>query len=97
VRAPEDRLYGDELAALAPRDGLHVAWTYTRAAPPGWTGWARRADAAMLAELGPAPAERPRVFVCGPTSFVEHVAALLVDAGHDPAAIHTERFGPTGG
>jgi ferredoxin-NADP reductase len=97
VRAPKDRLYGDELAALAPRDGLHVAWTYTRAAPPGWTGWARRVDAAMLAELGPAQAERPRVFVCGPTSFVEHVAALLVDAGHDPAAIHTERFGPTGG
>jgi ferredoxin-NADP reductase len=97
VRAPEDRLYGDELAALAPRDGTHVAWTYTRAAPPGWTGWGRRVDAAMLAELGPAPGERPRVFVCGPTSFVEHVAALLVDAGHDPAAIHTERFGPTGG
>ena len=97
VRAPEDRLYGDELAALAPRDGLHVAWTYTRAAPPGWTGWERRVDAAMLAELGPDAAERPLVFVCGPTSFVENVAALLVDAGHDAGAIHTERFGPTGG
>jgi ferredoxin-NADP reductase len=97
VRAPEDRLYGDELAALAPRDGLHVAWTYTRAAPPGWTGWGRRVDAAMLAELGADAAERPLVFVCGPTPFVEDVAALLVDAGHDAGAIHTERFGPTGG
>jgi ferredoxin-NADP reductase len=97
VRAPEDRLYGNELAALAPHDGLQVAWTYTRAGPPGWTGWARRVDAAMLAELGPDPAERPLVFVCGPTAFVEHVAALLVDAGHDAGAIHTERFGPTGG
>ena len=51
----------------------------------------------MLAELGPGPSARPRVFVCGPTAFVEHVATLLVDAGHDPDSIHAERFGPTGG
>jgi ferredoxin-NADP reductase len=37
------------------------------------------------------------VFVCGPTPFVEHVADLLVELGHDPAAIRAERFGPTGG
>jgi ferredoxin-NADP reductase len=36
-------------------------------------------------------------FVCGPTGFVETVADLLVDIGHDPANIRTERFGPTGG
>ncbi|MGH8793950.1 MAG: oxidoreductase, partial [Stackebrandtia sp.] len=36
-------------------------------------------------------------FVCGPTGFVETVADLLVDRGHDPANIRTERFGPTGG
>jgi ferredoxin-NADP reductase len=32
---------------------------------------------------------------CGPTSFVESVATLLVDLGHDPAQVRTERFGPT--
>jgi ferredoxin-NADP reductase len=37
------------------------------------------------------------VFVCGPTGFVEHVANLLVQLGHDPHRIKTERFGPTGG
>jgi ferredoxin-NADP reductase len=39
----------------------------------------------------------PRSFVCGPTPFVESVLDLLVAAGHDPRAIHAERFGPTGG
>jgi ferredoxin-NADP reductase len=97
VRGPEDRLYAAELESLATGDGLRVDYTYTRSAPPGWSGWTRRVDAEMLAELGPEPSERPRVFVCGPTAFVEHAATLLVDAGHDPAAIHAERFGPTGG
>jgi len=39
----------------------------------------------------------PAVFVCGPTGFVEAAARLLVAAGHDPAVIKTERFGPSGG
>jgi ferredoxin-NADP reductase len=97
VRAPEDRLFGAELDGLEPREGLRLAWTFTRTPPPGWNGWARRVDAAMLAELGPGPGARPLVFVCGPTPFVERVATLLVDAGHDPDTIHAERFGPTGG
>jgi ferredoxin-NADP reductase len=97
VRSPEDLLYADELRALEPRTGLQVAYTYTRAAPPGWDGWTRRIDAAILAELGPGPAEQPRIYVCGPTPFVEAAATLLVEAGHDPAAVHAERFGSTGG
>jgi len=97
VRGPEERLYAAELEELARSDGLRVDYTYTRSAPPGWSGWTRRVDAAMLGELGLDPAERPLIFVCGPTPFVEHVATLLVDAGHDQAAIHAERFGPTGG
>jgi ferredoxin-NADP reductase len=35
------------------------------------------------------------VFVCGPTGFVEAAADLLVDAGHEPGTIKTERFGPS--
>jgi ferredoxin-NADP reductase len=95
ARAADDVPYRDELARLEPRTGLRVEQTYTREAPPGWTGWARRVDAAMLAELSPGPATP--CFVCGPTPFVERVAELLVEAGHDPHVIHAERFGPTGG
>jgi ferredoxin-NADP reductase len=58
--------------------------------------YARRVDADMLAEVGPGPAERPRVYVCGPTPFVEAVAEALVHLGHQPQHIRTERFGPTG-
>jgi len=97
ARTDADALYRDELAALGPAEGLHVAWTFTRGGPPGWTGYTRRVDAAMIAEVGPAPARAPRCFVCGPTPFVEWVTGLLVDAGHDPQHIHAERFGPTGG
>ena len=63
---------------------------------PGWTSYARRLDADMLAEVAPRPAEQPR-FTCGPTPFVEAVAEALVRLGHEPRAIKTERFGPTGG
>jgi ferredoxin-NADP reductase len=97
VRDPAHRLYADEMAALEPARGLHVAWTYTREAPAGWTGWRRRVDGAMLAELGPPAEARPRAFVCGPTPFVEEAADLLVRAGHEPGRVHAERFGPTGG
>jgi ferredoxin-NADP reductase len=95
-RGWEDVIYRDELERLGG-DGLTVVHTLTRSQPPGWTGYARRVDAEMLAEVGPGPAERPRVYVCGPTPFVEAVAEALVQLGHDPRAIKTERFGPTGG
>ncbi len=94
ARSAEDLPFRDELSRLDGSPGLRLARTYTRRAPPGWTGWARRVDEEMLAELSPGP-DAP-AFVCGPTPFVEQVAELLVTAGHTPRAIHTERFGPTG-
>src|SRR3954452_7152119 len=97
ARSSEEVLYRDELARLAAGDGLAVHQTFTREPPAGWSGFARRVDADMLSRVGPAPSQRPRIFVCGPTAFVERAADLLVGLGHDSAAIHLERFGPTGG
>jgi ferredoxin-NADP reductase len=97
ARTLHDVIYRDELAGLGRGDGTRLAITLTRAQPDGWQGFGRRIDADMLAELGPAPADVPRVFVCGPTAFVERAADLLVALGHDPGAIRAERFGPTGG
>jgi ferredoxin-NADP reductase len=95
-RGWDDVIYRDELERLSG-DRLRVVHTLTRSQPPGWTGYARRVDAEMLAEVGPGPSAQPRAYVCGPTPFVEAVAEALVQLGHDPKAIKTERFGPTGG
>ena len=51
----------------------------------------------MLREVAWPPDEGARVFVCGPTSFVETAADGLVEAGYPPGSIKTERFGATGG
>jgi len=88
-RTLEDVIYRDEL----DRIGAEVALTLTRQRPPGWTGYARRVDAEMLREVSFPPEQSPRVFVCGPTTFVEAVADALVALGHRPGRIRTERFG----
>jgi ferredoxin-NADP reductase len=95
-RGWDDGIHRDELERLRG-DGLSVVHTLTRSQPPGWTGYARRVDAQMLAAVGPSPAQLPRVYVCGPTPFVEAVAEALVHLGHEPHRVKTERFGPTGG
>jgi ferredoxin-NADP reductase len=92
----DDVLYREELTRQAREHGVRVEITLTRAQPDGWSGPRRRVDADMLAALGPPPEERPHVFVCGPTPFVERAADLLVGLGHDPRAVHAERFGATG-
>ena len=94
-RGWDDIIYRDELQRLNG-NRLTVTHTLTASQPPGWAGYARRVDADMLAEVGPGPAERPRIYVCGPTPFVEAVAEALVHLGHQPQHIRTERFGPTG-
>jgi ferredoxin-NADP reductase len=95
-RTLEDVIYREELERLEG-DGLDVVHTLTRAQPPGWTGYARRIDTELVRELAYPPAERPQVFVCGSTPFVEAAASALVELGHAPETIKTERFGATGG
>ncbi len=97
-RSYEEIIYRKELENLAARDGsLEVIHTLTRSWPEGWSGYDRRIDAEMLAEVGWHPEDSPLAFVCGPTPLVEAVGAALVGLGHDPARVKTERFGATGG
>ena len=96
-RAFEEIIYRQELEQLAADSTLMVTHTLTRRQPPDWRGHARRIDRTMLAEVAWPAAEQPLAFVCGPTSLVESVASALVDLGHDPSRIKTERFGPSGG
>ena len=97
-RSRDETIYAEELDRRAAEDGaLEVTHTLTRSQPPGWTGYSRRIDTEMLEEVAPSPEERPLAFVCGPTPLVETVATALVELGHDPVRVKTERFGPTGG
>ena len=94
-RSWEDVIYRDEVMGLAD-PGVKVVQTLTRSQPPGWTGFTRRIDADMLAEVAPAPSLEPHIYICGPTPLVEPAARILVELGHEPARVKTERFGPTG-
>jgi ferredoxin-NADP reductase len=97
VRHPSSVWYRDELRALsADNDGVAITYVYTRTAPPNWPRSPGRLDAALLADASLPPKVSPICYVCGPTSFVEHVAELLTALGHRPERIRTERFGPTG-
>ncbi len=98
VRTPEEVIYRTELEAMAQADpSFPLLLDYTRQAPPGWAGYHRRIDAAMLAEVVARFGEtKPQAFVCGPTGLVESVANDLQAVGLAPELILTERFGPTG-
>ncbi len=91
-RTLADVIYRDELE----QTGLDVRFTLTREQPPGWTGYAGRVDKARLEEVAFPAEQRPLTYICGPTGFVEAAASALVELGHEPARIRTERFGPTG-
>ncbi|MCP2263240.1 FAD-binding oxidoreductase [Promicromonospora thailandica] len=92
VRTPADVYFADELAALAgPSFTLDLVWT--RKAPDDRPGPVGRLTRESLAALTVPADQRPRVFVCGSTGFVETVAAWLQELGHAADDIHTERFG----
>jgi ferredoxin-NADP reductase len=94
ARTIGDVIYREELDE--PADGVEVVYTLTRQQPSGWTGHARRVDAALLQEVAWPAEESPLAFVCGPTSFVETVANGLVTLGYAQSRVKTERFGATG-
>ena len=93
----EEVIYRDELDRLAgANDGFEVVHTLTRSQPPGWTGYNRRIDERMLAEVLEPLGIKARVYICGPTALVEVAANALVRLGLPPDRVRTERFGPTG-
>ena len=96
-REPDEIIYREELDRLAGRrDGLEVAYTLTRVQPQDWTGYRRRIDDRMLAEVIEPLGITARSYICGPTALVETAANALVRLGVPVDGIRTERFGPTG-
>jgi ferredoxin-NADP reductase len=94
-RTIDDVIYREELDTL-DGNGFEVVYTLTRSQPPGWTGYSRRIDRELLAEVAWPASESPRVYVCGSTRFVDAAADPLLALGYEARWIRTERFGATG-
>jgi ferredoxin-NADP reductase len=98
ARSWEDIVYRDELEAMMRRDSsFRLVYALTRQQPKDWRGHRGRINKGLLAANWFPPADNPTIYVCGPTTFVETAASLLVEIGFDPLSIKTERFGPSGG
>jgi ferredoxin-NADP reductase len=94
VRASSGTAGGDGAGEAArASSGLAVDWVYSRVAPAGSTRAAGRLTRDELEGLVLPASEHPLVYVCGANSFVEAVAGWLVELGHAPTRVRTERFG----
>jgi len=96
TRSLDEVLYRHELESLTSDHGVGVHVALTRAWPEDWEGHRGRISPELLRNVSWPPDEHPLIYICGPTGFVEAIAGQLVEAGHDPRAIRTERFGPSG-
>ena len=101
LRGPRDLMYGPELegmsADLSAPGSAEVRLVYTRKVPDAHPRPAShlatndiKASAAWPEPLA------ARVYVCGPSGFVDHATGLLRETGYPDDRIRTERFGPTG-
>jgi ferredoxin-NADP reductase len=90
ARTDDDAFYYDELKHSKRTD---VTFRFTRRGPRGWDQEVGRLTKEVVAAATLPPSQSPMVFVCGPNAFVEAVATWLVELGHDPARVKTERFG----
>jgi ferredoxin-NADP reductase len=96
-RSLQEVIYRDELLGYgADYESAEVRLALTREWPEDYTGHTGRIDLTLLAETAGPPEGQPLIYVCGPNGFVEAAAGWLVELGHAPERIRTERFGPTG-
>ena len=96
ARSLDEVLYREEFLALGSDEDIGVRLALTRAWPDSWQGHRGRITPELLRDVSWPAEERPLIYICGPTAFVEAIAGQLVAIGHDPSRIKTERFGPTG-
>jgi ferredoxin-NADP reductase len=96
-RSWDEVIYRDELTDYARAyDLLDVRFALTREWPGDYAGHTGRITPELLADLAGPREGQATIYVCGPSAFVEAAASWLVEIGHPPMRIRTERFGPTG-
>lgn len=101
LRGPRDLMYGPELeetsADPSAPGSAEVRLVYTRKVPDGHPRPASHltAEDIRLPSAWPEPLAA-RVYVCGPSGFVDYATRLLRTTGYPEDRIRTERFGATG-
>ncbi len=100
-RTPVVLLYGsqtwemasfrEELEELKKTLNLKVVYVLERP-PEGWEGETGYVTQDVLKRYLPAPPQRYRVFICGPTPMLDAVEAALKSLGVPEQLIHMERF-----
>ena len=95
-RALPEMIFGNELRAVAAEPGVDLRLVLTRDWPDDWDGHRGRIDRGLIDAVAWPTDQHPACFVCGPSGFVELTADALVELGHRPELVKTERFGPTG-
>ena len=105
LRGPRDLMYGPDLEQLAADRSApnatpghaEVRVVYTRKVPEGYPRPASHLGADDIkAPYGWPEPLATRVYVCGPSGFVDHATTLLREMGYPDDRIRTELFGPTG-
>lgn len=105
LRGPRGLMYGPELEEMSAtpvaRDAApgsaEVRLVYTRKVPDGHPRPASHLNAEDVQLPAAWPEARAaRVYVCGPSGFVDHATGLLREAGYPDDRIRTERFGASG-
>jgi len=96
ARTLDDVIYREELMANGFGDSVDIRFMLTREQPEGYRGWERWTNMELLQEVTWPPRERPLVYVCGPTQFVEKATFSLIALGHEPGRVLHEAFGRTG-
>jgi ferredoxin-NADP reductase len=93
ARTLDDVIYRDELTDPTSDVDVHLA--LTRAWADDWTGHRGRVDDALLTRATWPASDAPAIYICGPTGFVEAISRQMVERGHAPGRVKTERFGPS--
>jgi ferredoxin-NADP reductase len=96
ARSLDEVIYREELLRLADHPNAEIEIALTRDWPTGWCGHRGRITPKVLRDASWPVDQQPLIYVCGPSGFVEAASGALVEAGHDPKRVRTERFGPTG-
>ena len=94
ARSLQEVIYRDELMRFAAYDEVDIRLALTREWPQTWHGHRGRVDSGLLSEVCWPAGDRSRIFICGPTPFVDTAASTLAALGLPSGQIKTERFGP---